>query len=203
MSRIGNSIVDPKALSFLASKVAAKSGDARSMLELVEGAVGIRYDSATVEELKGEPPIDRPIVSIQDAMKAVKASVVSPATRIDALPETAKLVLFVAVTICSNSPANYTMNDLKNFCNNVLRYEKMDPLDFDSFRQCTERLVDQGLLISNCDATADIWSRGAMPVRFGEQLQDIQAAVADTLETKPVYQKLIDSLTTYTSVGTS
>lgn len=203
MSRIGNSIVDPKALSFLASKVAAKSGDARTMLELVESAVGIRYDSATDEQLKGEPPHDRPIVSIQDAMKAVKASVFSPATRIDALPETTKLVLLVAVTICSNSPANYTMSELKNFCNNVLRYEKMDSLDFDSFSQCIERLVDQGLLLSNCDAHADIWSRGSMPVRFGEQLQDIQAAVADTIETKPVYKKLIDSLTTYPGIGTS
>ena len=208
VSRIGSSIIDPKALRFLASMVASKSGDARTMLDLVASAVQIRHDSFSAAQLEGEASDCQPIVSFHDALKAARATVIPLARRIDALPEMTQLVLFVAVTICSNSSANYTMQQLKSYCSQVVEHEHLDRIDYDSFKQFVERLVDQGLLMPNSDIDIDFGSRGLslphdMPVRFGNQLQDIQAAVADKLEAKPIYKKLVDRLAASQAIGTS
>ena len=169
------------------------------MLALVASAVQIRHDSFSAAQLEGQASDGQPIVSFHDALKAARATVIPLVRRIDALPEMTQLVLFVAVTMCSNSSANYTMQQLKSYCNQVVEHEHLDRIDYDSFKQFVERLVDQGLLMSNSDIDNDFGSRGLslphdMPVRFGSQLQDIQAAVADKLEAKPVYKKLVDRL---------
>ena len=83
------------------------------------------------------------------------------------------------------------------YCSSVTHDENLDPINCDSFKQLVERLVDQGLLQSNCDVDRNIMQRGNsnatdMPVRFGSQLIDIQAAVADKLEASPIYKKLAD-----------
>ena len=82
-------------------------------------------------------------------------------------------------------------------CSCETQYENLDSIDYDSFKQFIQLLVDQGLLLSNGDVGTDIMSLGTshvmnMPVRFESQLLDIQAAVADMLEARPVCQKLAD-----------
>ena len=208
VSRIGSSIVDPKALRFLASMVASKSGDARTMLDLVASAVQIRHDSFSAAQLEGKASNGQPIVSFHDALKAARATVVPLARRIDALPEMTQLVLFVAVTICSNSSANYTMQQLKSYCSQVIEHEHLDRIDYNSFKEFVERLVDQGLLMSNCDigngfGRSSISVPHDMPVPFGSQLQEIQAAVVDKLDAKPVYKKLVDRLAAFEAIRTS
>jgi Cdc6-like AAA superfamily ATPase len=196
--RIGNTIIQPKAVEFLAARVASKSGDARWMLELVSHTIRIRYEELSDESRK-EAVSKNPVVGIREAIMAIKSTVVAYVDRIDALPEMAKMVLCVAITLCSHTRSSYSLGMLRSACSDVAMHEQLEPLDFDTFKQLVQQLVDQGLLLPNDDTDSDIGSGGTfaihdMPVRFGVQLHDIEAAVSDTLETKPVYRKLIESI---------
>jgi Cdc6-like AAA superfamily ATPase len=168
------------------------------MLNLVASAVSIRYDASTDGQLK-ERGLDQPVVTIRDAMAAAKATVKTYVDRINGLPEMAKMVLCVAVTLCCNSSSNFTMRDLRKYCLEVATHESLEKIDFDMFKQLVQHLVDQGLLLPNDDETNDIGNSAIYavlnkPVHFGDQLQDVEIAIADTLEGKPVYKKLIDSI---------
>jgi hypothetical protein len=168
------------------------------MLNLVASAVSIRYDASTDGQHK-ERGLDIPVVTIRDAMAAAKATVKTYVDRINGLPEMAKMVLCVAVTLCCHSSSNFTMQDLRKHCIEVAAHEGMDKIDFDMFKQLVQQIVDQGLLLPNEDETNDLGSSAVYavldrPVHFGDQLQDVEIAIADTLEAKPIYNKLMDSI---------
>lgn len=196
-TQISSSIgVDHKALSYLAAKVAHKTGDARAMLALVESAIKIREESCTVAKLKGESKDDLPVVSMQDAVKAFQATFTVLSSRIRGLPLTAQMVLFIVVTMCNNSSANYTMWDLKANCSKVLHLERLESIDKnDDFKQLMGLLVDQGLLQANRDnATNPGIHEAHIPGRFGIQSEDVHIVVADMPEWNGIYRRLADRL---------
>jgi hypothetical protein len=96
--RIGHTIVDPKAVEFLAKRVAATSGDARKLLDLLI--------AKAVSECKEQLPYYRLesseagiVVKMPDAMTALRESV-NPKymTLIKGLPSTRRAALCIAVT---------------------------------------------------------------------------------------------------------
>ena len=69
--RVGSKIIDPKAIDFVASKVAATSGDARKVLEITSNAVAKCLESLSSEE-RNDTKLEKPIVSLKFMLKAVK-----------------------------------------------------------------------------------------------------------------------------------
>jgi hypothetical protein len=171
------------------------------MLELVDSAIAGSYASLT-DAQRRETVLEKPIVTIGDAMKVIKGTVVKYVDRIEALPEMAKLVLCVAVTVCCNveSSSNFTLSQLRGYCSQIAQREMNESMDFDTFKQLVQQLVDQGLLLpNNDDGDNNICSQGIgpmldSPVRFGAQLHDVQSAIAETVESKPVYKRLIEHI---------
>jgi Cdc6-like AAA superfamily ATPase len=96
--RIGCTIVDPKAVEFFAKRVAATSGDAQKLLDLIAKAVSKCKEQLPYYRLESsEAGI---VVKMPDAMKALRESV-NPkyTTLIKGLPSTRRAVLCVAVRL--------------------------------------------------------------------------------------------------------
>ena len=74
-SRVGTSIVDPKLIEFAASKVAATSGDARRVLQLVAKAIDKCVDKLKPSQLEAEFEFSSdamPIVKIPCVMAVIR-----------------------------------------------------------------------------------------------------------------------------------
>jgi Cdc6-like AAA superfamily ATPase len=197
VSRIGDTIVDEKALNFVAARVATGSGDARQMMELVSKAVEHKKRSLSELALKAPAP-QKPLVTIRDAVQAIKASAPENYSKqIESLPEMAKLVLCVAVSMCKEYPENFSFKKLRSYCSFAAEKEFGDSIDLDTFMSLMQLLVDQGLIMPNRDGDNNLNSQGfgallEKKVHFGAQLQDVENAVIDMLTEKPIYQRLVD-----------
>jgi len=197
--RIDTNMVDLKALEFAAKKVANSSGDAREMIGLVSSAINNCLESMNTNQRPDKTvDITKPVVTIRHMMKAVKSTIVQYVERIEALPDLAKTVLCVAVSIAKAVPSSsYSMSYLRRYCSEVSRKQTNHPIDIDIFQVIVQRLFDQGLLVlDEGDVLDKLSSQGIgiildKPVRFALQLQEVESAVSEILEAKPVYGELM------------
>jgi hypothetical protein len=201
--------VDPKLIEFVASKVAATSGDARKVLELASKAVEQCREKLGPDRLEAAftwtndvdaVTPDKPLVLLPHAMMAIRGAMTKYAELIDGLSLLPKAALCVATTLAraldDGSASMLTMGMLKKYtmeagCEEIYNFE------MDDFKGVVETLVDSGLLkLAACDkkrfATESLNNLANIPVRLELQLEDVLSALDKTLLQKDFYINLVN-----------
>lgn len=192
-SKIGFSVVDKKALEFIAAKVSASSGDARRYLELV--CLSIDRCLEKLPQAMQDVELTKPVVTIRDAMLAIRETNVKYKDIIESLPFLDKVTLCTGVHLSrklDSKPLSLgTLQKLTVECTGV---------DIDAgpeeFKESVERLMDSGLLTLNCDKRSFSSSHGmgltSMLVHFDLQLEDVESALEDSIKDQAFFQRLVE-----------
>lgn len=196
---IHTNLIDPRAMTFVARKVAKLDGDARLVLDLMSSSIITAKESLSAEMLE-QKSTDKPLVNLPHVMKAIKTSGAIPLVdHINALPSKAKTILAIATTLgqVSSSWSVIRLNQLKKYCAEATRHEIFDELSTEGFYSIIGQLEDAGLIISadSDDVVRDIGfdDPGEKPIRVGVQMDDVEIALEKTLFTEgSFYTKLRD-----------
>ena len=200
--RVGNKVFHPEAIEFAAKKVSAISGDARAVLELASRAVTMCATSLSPNQLKATT--DKPVVTLKNMFQANKVR--TPiADTIEALPEAAKVILCVAVTLnqVENMPRQMTVGLLRDFSMKALSEDELrgDELDLSVFIDLLQQLFDAGLMLHpNHHTDAYPFNVAAppnhnlfsTPISLGVHLCDVESALEETLGNQPHYRDVLD-----------
>ena len=196
--RVREGIIDEKAIEFAAAKIASSSGDARKVLELTSRAVSMCLSSLSSNELE-ETTRDKPVVSIRHMMQAVKETIQKHADIIDGLPQMAKVILCVAVTLAEAGPAWHVirLGTLQKYCYRAMETELEMDVSLEDFSGLVQQLFDAGLLLSGTPEPLDVSTLSFsslydQPVRLGVQLHDVESALEQTLGEQVYYRNLLN-----------
>ena len=194
--RVGSKIIEQKAIEFAAAKVSANSGDARKVLELASSAVAKCMASLSPEQLK-ETKMEKPVVSLKFMLKAVKDTIQKHADTIQGLPQMAKIILCVAVTLnqVGQTSDRMTLGMLKKYVFESLDSDMYDEdlMSIDTFSNLVQQLFDAGLLLAGTAEPFDVSAHSfsnlySMPIRVGVQLYDVESALEETLGDNDLYR---------------
>jgi Cdc6-like AAA superfamily ATPase len=198
--RIGRTIVDPKVVEFFAKRVAATSGDARKLLDLIAKAVSKCKEQLPCYRLESSEEAGI-VVKMPDAMTALRESV-NPkyTTLIKGLPSTRRAVLCVAVTSARSrrkESNQLTLGELRRYC--VDAFGEDIELDADGFKDAIEALSDTGLLLlakpdKKRFLVEPVSGLSMVPIRLELQLEDVENAVESELLDTGFYHRLVRSL---------
>ena len=195
-SKIGFSVVHQKAHEFIAAKVANSSGDARQYLDLVEKA--IIYCRRKLNLTQKEERHTKPIVTIRDAMLAIRETNQKCKETIQSLTSFEKMTLCAGVHL-ARKLGNKTvqMGKLREL---TMQAFGMDAdVSLEEFKGIIERLHDNGLLQLN-EKEKQAFTKTPMhsllryPVQFDLQLEDVDSALEDTLMKEDFYKRMVERL---------
>jgi Cdc6-like AAA superfamily ATPase len=194
-----DTLIQEGAMRFLAKKVAAMSGDARSALRLIAKAIDFSRKSLTEDDLN-KSGSHANVVKIPHVMKVIKAECNVPhAERIENLPDMARIVLCIATVLgqVSDEWKIMRMGQLREFCNEATDNNILDTLSIDQFKNIIDDLCDAGLLLrgendddempNERDATFE-----SMPIRIGVQLDEVECAMEEVLLQNDFYKRMVD-----------
>eukprot|EP00980_Cylindrotheca_fusiformis_P005815 scaffold1223_cov119-Cylindrotheca_fusiformis.AAC.18 len=186
-SKIGTSVVDEKTLEFLAKKVAAASGDARTMLGLVATAV-----EASREMLK-EPilsaSLSGPVVKIPHAMAAVKKQNPKNKDLIESLPKFEKFTLWCLVNFSKSClDKEVTLGCLFDNCKRAFGVDCSHTIE--DFKGIVERLIDTGLLKLNVTPLSGTNDSTQTTLSFDMQLEEVVSALEEGVGAQEFYQRM-------------
>lgn len=146
--------------------------------------------------------LDKPIVTMKFMLKASKETMTKYADTIEGLPNLAKIILCVAVSLnqVEQVSSDMTMGMLKNYVFESLSGDNMfdDDMDIDTFNGLVQQLFDAGLLLSGTAEPFDISSQYnftnlySMPIRLGVHLHDVESALEETLGEQERYRRIMD-----------
>lgn len=194
-SKIGCSVMNKKAMEFIAAKVAASSGDARRYLELVTLSIDSCLRKAP--SVKLDSVLEKPFVTIRDAMTAIRETNVNYRDIIEGLPTFDKVVLCTGVHLARKFDGrSFTMHTLRNLT--MEGYGIDYDVEIDDFKGAMERLIDTGLLLLSEDQKnklrhgMGISDLMGTPMKFDLQLEDVESAIEDTLMNEGFYQRLVN-----------
>jgi Cdc6-like AAA superfamily ATPase len=179
----GHSIVDPKAVSFIAKRVANVKGDARQAIEMLSTAITNAQERAEDQPNSGAQQKGPYLVGMKDVIKL--CSDLSKLTEmIRYLPLMGKLVICAAVRLArenqsTGSTIKLTRRDLLNATYKLLQ-EKLpeDSVDESDINALISRLHDDGF--ANIET---IWGvDDDDPIAFNHQVSDLEVAVEQTLK---------------------
>lgn len=195
--RIGTSVVDQSALEFAAAKVSTTSGDARQMLVLTAGAIQKSLDALSMQAAKSTYSDSAPVVKMASMMLANRESIKQHADVVDGLPQMAKAVLCIAVTLVQSrsEETRFTLGMLRRYCLDCLEWEE-EGFGIESFRDFIQQLIDSGLLKIHGTASeeflcADVNQLHNVPICLSLQLQDVESVLETDLEDREFYRGLI------------
>ena len=189
---MGTSIVDPKLIEFAASKVAATSGDARRVLQLVAKAIDKCVDKLKPSQLEAEFEFSSdamPIVKIPCVMAVIRENNDKFTNTIKDLPPAAKIALCVGTTLAraldESTASSLTLGALRHYTTEALEHDCMD-LSMDEFKSVVEMLVDSDLLQlaatdKNRLGTESMMTLSSAPFALELQLEDVESAMEKTL----------------------
>lgn len=194
-SKIGFSVVDQKAVEFVAAKVAASSGDAREFLELLSLAIQKRLDSLSNEKL--DESLTKPVIGIRDAMMAIRETNVKYKDVIESLTTCEKITLCAGVHLSRKFEGKAVrLDSVKSYTMEAFGFD--NDLSLEDFKGVIERLQDNGLLKlaekekrSNI-STAPISNLLRFEVCFDLQLEDVESALEETLMKEDFYKRLVE-----------
>ncbi len=145
--------------------------------------------------------MDKPIVALKFMLKAVKETIQKHADIIEGLPQVAKIILCVAVSLnqVGRAAENMTLGMLKKYVFQSLDKDLYDEdeLSIDNFSSLVQQLFDAGLLLSGTAEPFDVSAHGfaslyAMPIRVGVQLHDVESALEETLGDQELYRGVME-----------
>ena len=185
--RIGTSVVEEKTIEFLAKKVSGGSGDARKFFELISRSIYHRLEKIHGNPCEENKLVEKPVVTVLDAIKVLKGDSVRTKDLLEALPRYEQMVLCLCIQLESILGARpFSLNFLKRVC--MAAYEKLfdEKTTEDDLRGLVGRLVDSSLLkLSNFDPQAPI-----PQLRLHTQLQDVSTAVERDFMSKNIFQQM-------------
>ncbi len=140
------------------------------------------------------PDDHEPLVKVSHIMKALRQAM--PGRHDDVirgLPQAAKVVLCIAVTISQvwGPKAEISVATLKKFCVEASMHVIMDELGISQVMYLVETLSDAGLLIIGNNGFFNP-SESDMKLKLGVQLDDVETALERSLLTEPFYRRLVD-----------
>ena len=194
-ARVGHSVVDPKALQFIAKKVESSSGDARKALEMAATAIQLRLKE--IEELDPEETQELdsavgPLVKVKHAAVASKDEATNWQDRISGLPLVGKMILCVMSTLTQAKVCKTTFGELKRFVSDCLTGNGLEDemVGYEDFLTLVSTLVDGGLLRASSNAShdeifdptrvlADVCKE---PIYLAMQQEDVEKALSRELK---------------------
>ena len=198
-SRIGSTIVDSKVIEFIASKIAATSGDARKVLEMTSKAIDKCIEN--MPQTRRDSNEEGTIVKLPFAMMAIRESMAKYADLIKRLPLVGKSILCVATRLARHGAdfkSELTLGTLENYCMDSFSDDAMlDQFSREDFMSVLGNLVDGGLLhVAECDRRRLPTPRSLamIPIRLGLQLEDVESAVEEELLQQDFYSSLLARL---------
>ena len=190
------SIIDESVLRYVSRRIAKTSGDARRLLELMSSAV-VKCKENLEDSLLDKKSDSIPVVKLKHVMKAMRDSgEMHHAQIIASLPQTAKVVLCVAMALSQVSPAweVIQLSQLKKYCAEATRHNLMEGVSIDALVDIVRNLEDAGLLKIGDDD--DLFGNFYVdphqwPLRLGVQLDDVECAIGETLLQNKFYRNLV------------
>lgn len=201
--RVGEDTFDNGGLELIARKVSASTGDARKALQLASKAIVKMMDGAKKEELDGlrggegkQLKVKQLKVKMIHVMQAVKETGGSRTQAIEALPHTCKIVLCIAMSLCSNESVAAGMSiaqgDLHDYCRGAVDEDLLDDLNSADFCDILSQLQEAGLLEFGGHGTPSqqFDARSNMVTLCVQQI-DVECAINKTLGEVPFYSKIM------------
>jgi hypothetical protein len=194
-AKIGLEVVDKKAMEFVAAKVAASSGDARKYLDLMNRAILRCRDTMSLTKL--DTPLVKPVVTIRDAMFAIRLTNTKYKDVINGLSMLDSVTLCTGVHLARKFDGKeVTIKNLRDIVMECFGIEY--DLEVTDFKGVLERLVDSGLLILPEDQKLKLKQGMLMQelsrccLRFDLQLEDVESALEETVMKESFYQKIVE-----------
>jgi Cdc6-like AAA superfamily ATPase len=186
--------VHPKALEFIAMKVAQNTGDARSVLDMATNAIERRL---LVVRDGGSLPADQnaPLVTMADVMPQVKKTNAKIAETIEGLPAMGKAILCVLASLARAGAKSTTLGKLKRFVSDAMSESQQEELlTLEDFKALVETLLDNGLLSvgGSIQGNLGMGNLQMMPISLGSQLEDVEVAIANGLGKERFYENLCE-----------
>ena len=196
--RVGTRTFDDASLQLAGRKIATASGDARAMLNLVSNAIRKHQEVFNTENEYNQicPSTMKPLIKLKHMMKAIRETVGKKQTNyIESLPQAAKFVLCLAVTIGNvlGSDCVMSMAKLKRYCSAATRNGMLDSLSLEHFIEVIDLLIDSGLLlVGGEDRFVD--QSGERLLRLGVQYDDVECALETTLLQQEFFLSMVKHL---------
>lgn len=175
----GHSIVDPKAISFIAKKTANVKGDARQAIEMLSTAISKAREQAEDEGNMKSQPKGPYLVGMRDVIR-MNTEFTKLTALINQLTTYGKLVLVAAVRLAnksqvSESKIRLTRGDLWNTSLMVIQ-EKFEYVEESAIGDQIDRLHDIGV------ATIEGYGDSYDPITFNHMASELDAAAQETLK---------------------
>ena len=184
--RVGDNVIDLKALQLISRRVAAGSGDARRALEITSNAAGKCAEMMSEEKLETEVEPDdecMPLVKLPHMMRAIKEGMpMRHGEVIAGLPQAAKVILCICVSLSQvwGPTAEINISTLKKYCVEATHHAIMDELGLGHIMNLAEMLIDAGLLVTGNSGGFNPQDPNAK-LKIGVQLDDVEIALEETL----------------------
>ena len=205
-NRVGEGVFDNVGLELIARKVSASTGDARKALQLAGKSIDKMLEGAKKEELESlrldptqEGAGKQLTVKMKHVMMAVKETGGSRTQAIEALPHTCKIVLCIAMSLCSNESVaaglSIAQGDLHDYCRGAVDEDLLDDLNSADFCDILSQLQEAGLLEFGGHGTpSQQFDARSNLVTLCVQQIDVECAINKTLSQVPFYKKIMDKV---------
>lgn len=183
---VGTTLVEERAMQFIARKCMQEGGDARKTLDMARAVVERCLDRVDRDAVSSSGPL----VLMKDVVAQNHAQARVVTERIEGLPQVHKFCLLVLSTLGKFQVTETTLAKLKSF---VLRVaEEDDLIQNDDFIGVLETLHDNGLLRLDQAQLSGLSMHQQMHVgiRLGYQLEDVQLAL-DKVCKGDVYERVV------------
>lgn len=194
-SRIGRSVVLPKMLEFVAKKVAATSGNARKMFELVTNAIAACRNQLADKNVGDQ--LEDPLVKLPHAMYAIREANRQCSSLIDSLPTFKMATLCAGVNLSrARGSKNVKLGTLHKYTLMLLGVDSYsdDFIPMEDFNGIVEGLVDWDLIglveIDSFSSSLSMARLSLVPIKFDVQLEDVESALESSLKTNPAYKQM-------------
>ena len=183
LTKIGNAVVDEKAIEFLSKKVAGASGDARKFLEILSRSISSAMEELSPTTLNAIH--DKPVIKVPHFMKTFKSSTIKTKDLIESSPAHEKHILCVCIHLARKIGSRpFRLSRLLSICQQV--FEALDLTSVTELTSILGRLADSGLL--KWAALKDD------KIRFDIQLEDVESAVEEVLLIQNFYRTTLEKL---------
>jgi Cdc6-like AAA superfamily ATPase len=193
-------------VEFVAQKVAATSGDARKMFEVVTNAIVACRNQLSTEELSHKILGDQSepiLVKLPHAMAAIRLSILQFTPLIESLPTYEKAALCAGVNLARAMGSKIlSLGRLREFTLMLLGMNAYsdDFIQMEDFKGIVERLVDRDLIrlhdIDLLSSSLSMARLSLVPIKFDLQLEDVESALESSLKTNPMYKRMAIKINT-------
>ena len=182
--RVGNKLMDEKAMQFIARKCVGEGGDARKTTDMARTVV-----EACLERVDRRTVTPGPLVTMKHVAVLNRNQARAIADQIQGLPQVCKFCLYVLSTLGKMKVTDTTLGKLQRFVMQCMSED--DLLTVEDFAGCLETLHDSGLLrMDKANVSGlSLFEKIHVGIRLGYQLEDVQFALEKVCK-GDIYERL-------------